>query len=345
MPDLLLKNHAPDASGLVHLGAREYDAATGRFISVDPVADVTSPQQMQGYSYANNNPTTLSDPSGLEPGSWCTDGVCSLLVESGIPRDSPMGIYIKEIATCDTILRCPAHPPLDEVLKAAKRPPTLPGIEADYTVIEYGYTYTKRISAPKGEFNQVDTARTSVINTLSTSQNCLVAPEGLACLNDISGGLNIGTKQKGQGINGTLGKGKEDVDLSKESAVEMKVTVNVGIIVSRTGEVYFSVGVVVKSTGAGGDESKHSLSVREGKLVTSHPLTPATASELAESIPGSATTYTKYAGGLILSGSRDNSGHFSTEGGYTTQAGVGEEWSVSCTRPIGTPATDCHLPF
>jgi len=51
-----------DPTGLTHLGAREYDSVIGRFVSVDPIMDLTSPQQMHGYSYANNNPTTLSDP-------------------------------------------------------------------------------------------------------------------------------------------------------------------------------------------------------------------------------------------------------------------------------------------
>lgn len=56
-----------DPTGLVHLGAREYDPATGRFVSVDPVQDLADPQQWNGYAYANNNPTTLSDPGGLVP--------------------------------------------------------------------------------------------------------------------------------------------------------------------------------------------------------------------------------------------------------------------------------------
>ncbi|WP_405815035.1 MULTISPECIES: ricin-type beta-trefoil lectin domain protein [unclassified Streptomyces] len=56
-----------DAStGLTHIGAREYEPATGRFISVDPVIDVTNPLQMNGYNYANNNPISQMDPSGLE---------------------------------------------------------------------------------------------------------------------------------------------------------------------------------------------------------------------------------------------------------------------------------------
>ncbi|MFI1508670.1 polymorphic toxin-type HINT domain-containing protein [Streptomyces sp. NPDC020597] len=55
-----------DAStGLTHLGAREYDAEIGKFISVDPIIDYTQPQQINGYAYANNSPVTNADPSGL----------------------------------------------------------------------------------------------------------------------------------------------------------------------------------------------------------------------------------------------------------------------------------------
>lgn len=56
---------------LTHLGAREYDPSTGRFISVDPIMDLADAQQMHGYTYSNNNPVTYSDPSGLcmDPGN------------------------------------------------------------------------------------------------------------------------------------------------------------------------------------------------------------------------------------------------------------------------------------
>ncbi|WP_167384874.1 RHS repeat-associated core domain-containing protein [Amycolatopsis tolypomycina] len=55
------------ATGLTHLGARDYDADLGRFVSLDLITDFFSPQQINGYSYANNSPITFSDPSGLRP--------------------------------------------------------------------------------------------------------------------------------------------------------------------------------------------------------------------------------------------------------------------------------------
>ncbi|WP_436850646.1 polymorphic toxin-type HINT domain-containing protein [Streptomyces longwoodensis] len=58
-------------TGLTHLGAREYDPSIARFISVDPVLVLENAQQVHGYSYANNNPVTVSDPSGL-----CADFDC-----------------------------------------------------------------------------------------------------------------------------------------------------------------------------------------------------------------------------------------------------------------------------
>jgi RHS repeat-associated protein len=54
-----------DTTGLTQIGARYYDSDVGRFISVDPVMDLADPQQWHGYAYANNNPITYSDPSGL----------------------------------------------------------------------------------------------------------------------------------------------------------------------------------------------------------------------------------------------------------------------------------------
>ncbi|MEU2171705.1 colicin D domain-containing protein [Micromonospora chersina] len=62
-----------DPTGLTHLGAREYDPFTGKFVSVDPVMDPADPQQWNGYAYSNNSPLTFSDPSGLKA---CSDDAC-----------------------------------------------------------------------------------------------------------------------------------------------------------------------------------------------------------------------------------------------------------------------------
>ena len=56
------------ATGLTHIGAREYDQSAGRFLSADPIVDFADPLQMNGYAYSNNSPVSSSDPTGL----WCS---------------------------------------------------------------------------------------------------------------------------------------------------------------------------------------------------------------------------------------------------------------------------------
>ncbi|MEU8001236.1 polymorphic toxin-type HINT domain-containing protein [Catellatospora sp. NPDC049111] len=85
-----------DANGLTHIGAREYDPLIGKFVSVDPIMDLGDPQHWNGYAYSNNNPVTLSDPTGLDPcpggGHGCyydgttsdRDGVTSEQHEQGL---------------------------------------------------------------------------------------------------------------------------------------------------------------------------------------------------------------------------------------------------------------------
>ncbi|MFF7889555.1 RHS repeat-associated core domain-containing protein [Streptomyces sp. NPDC020794] len=58
-------------TGLTHIGAREYDPATGRFLSVDPVLAPDDHESLNGYAYANNTPVTLADPTGLRPDGMC----------------------------------------------------------------------------------------------------------------------------------------------------------------------------------------------------------------------------------------------------------------------------------
>ncbi|MBB6569978.1 hypothetical protein HPO96_08075 [Kribbella sandramycini] len=62
-----------ETTGLTTIGAREYDPTIGRFLSVDPLLDPSDPQQMLGYTYANDNPVSISDPTGLMP-NWDEGG-------------------------------------------------------------------------------------------------------------------------------------------------------------------------------------------------------------------------------------------------------------------------------
>ncbi len=74
------------STGLIHLGAREYDAVIGKFISVDPLIDHTQPQQINGYAYANNTPVTHADPSGMAIPE-CVQGLIEC--RGGIPISKP----------------------------------------------------------------------------------------------------------------------------------------------------------------------------------------------------------------------------------------------------------------
>ncbi len=55
---------ADSATGLTDLGVREYQPQSGSFISTDPLLDAYNPGDLNSYTYATDNPTTLSDPTG-----------------------------------------------------------------------------------------------------------------------------------------------------------------------------------------------------------------------------------------------------------------------------------------
>ena len=56
---------ADKATGLTDLGAREYQPATGSFITPDPLLNPDDPQDLNPYAYAHGNPATDSDPTGM----------------------------------------------------------------------------------------------------------------------------------------------------------------------------------------------------------------------------------------------------------------------------------------
>ena len=66
-------NQTQDHTGLTYLNHRYHDQRLGLFTSVDPLLTTT----WQPYTYANANPTTLSDPTGLCAGLHHDAETCS----------------------------------------------------------------------------------------------------------------------------------------------------------------------------------------------------------------------------------------------------------------------------
>jgi len=60
--------------GLVHLGARLYDPAIGRFISRDPTLVSRDIGGSNPYAFARNDPVNFADPTGLQEGPESHEG-------------------------------------------------------------------------------------------------------------------------------------------------------------------------------------------------------------------------------------------------------------------------------
>ena len=65
-------------TNLVYMQARYYDPAVGRFLSRDPIGQKGG---FNDYAYADNNPITHADPTGLCADHY-TDGSCKVNVDS-----------------------------------------------------------------------------------------------------------------------------------------------------------------------------------------------------------------------------------------------------------------------
>src|SRR5207248_2920681 len=64
-----------DATGLYNLRARQYDPATGRFLTLDPAPASTGRPYVSSYAYVADRPTVLVDPTGEMAQSQ--DGLCA----------------------------------------------------------------------------------------------------------------------------------------------------------------------------------------------------------------------------------------------------------------------------
>jgi RHS repeat-associated protein len=179
-----------DPSRLTHLGARLYDPSTGRFISVDPIMDLTDPQQMHGYAYANGNPATFADPSGL---LLCGDDGCNQraipksgggYIVSGKPKSSipPCAPF------CDELKRVPGGWP-----GAPGTPNPMPGVDAGThvnTPCETVYLTGVCLSATSPQLRQgnIDNGSTAfALDTMvsifgGTQSQCMLGKAQIICV-------------------------------------------------------------------------------------------------------------------------------------------------------------------
>ncbi|MEC3994483.1 RHS repeat-associated core domain-containing protein [Actinacidiphila sp. DG2A-62] len=84
-----------DETGLTNLGAREYDASTGRFLTPDALLSPGAPQTWNAYAYSGNDPVSSSDPSGACPADLCGigtpkgDGSGDIITDGPVDPENP----------------------------------------------------------------------------------------------------------------------------------------------------------------------------------------------------------------------------------------------------------------
>ncbi len=89
-------NWTDPATGYVYLRARDYDPATGQFLTVDPAVDSTR----QPYAYAGNNPLLVTDPTGLD---WISDASGGLVAFKSFVDDAVGNIGAGLLGAADAV--------------------------------------------------------------------------------------------------------------------------------------------------------------------------------------------------------------------------------------------------
>jgi RHS repeat-associated protein len=95
-----------DNLNLIHMNGRVYDPVIGRFMSADPIlAQFGNSQSINPYSYVQNRPLTMTDPTGLNSLEGCKDGGGTGAGCGGLPAfeaDPPFELTVTNTRTYDT---------------------------------------------------------------------------------------------------------------------------------------------------------------------------------------------------------------------------------------------------
>ncbi|MFI7503228.1 RHS repeat-associated core domain-containing protein [Streptomyces sp. NPDC049687] len=76
-----MPHHAARSAGALADSTFQYDPVLGRFVSLDPLFEATSPHELNGLSYADDDPVTNSDPTGkrlYDPDTTCNGTVAEV---------------------------------------------------------------------------------------------------------------------------------------------------------------------------------------------------------------------------------------------------------------------------
>ncbi|MCS0639222.1 polymorphic toxin-type HINT domain-containing protein [Streptomyces sp. LP05-1] len=176
---------ADTTTGLTHIGAREYDPATGQFLSVDPLLTLDQHQSLNGYSYANNTPVTLSDPSGLAPDDCGRGGFSCHPTNSGDWEVTPNSDYVKYNPGAKNTGRKPKAPSPNDI-QAATNPVNIVE-EAITETATYYFPKTVDYAAWRSGYNQeisairADHGDVTADDLIATALNLCVGPGGDKC--------------------------------------------------------------------------------------------------------------------------------------------------------------------
>jgi RHS repeat-associated protein len=315
------------ATGLINLGAREYDPTTGRFLSLDQVMEGASPQQMNGYAYAGNDPTTDSDPTGTM--SIC-GGPC--LINPGNPYvvNQTPGAY-----------------------KPPATPPNWPATDPDYGVVEWDVTFNVPLDIPvfrpvpilnfyKGAAERPHPKK--IYSSLLNGQSCSLFLLGAGAASACGGGYGTQispAKPEKPWLQNQYWSTTTSQNQLVTKRVIISVTISFSVIIARNGHVFKSVGIGTGAPLPDDTGVEQSVSARWG-FFGSHVPDDQTDSYLV----GKYVAVSGTAGPLVASVSKSFPGGWAFEVGSFQSTGgqppLSGGISGGCTVPFASNFNSCH---